>query len=403
MCDVNSNYLAAIGEEQGNIFDGKVSVIVAALIEAQTANETKALITKLLAEYNKDVRPVTYQKESIKLAGYLLIIWSDEFLTWTPTDYGGIDTIFLPQDDIWRPDAALQNAFKEVTDLGSKYLKVQIDSKGLVVWAPYQIFHSTCDVNIKYFPFDVQECQITITAWSYTDEYVRIDINEDDPIDHFLYKENAMWTLIDTSAEAYGPTVIFKIKMKRKPNHVVINILVPLLLLSFLAVLTFVLPVTSGERASYAVTIFLSVAVFLTILSSELPSSSDNVPILSIYLAILCFDTTAIVVVTLLQLRLLTRDESDQPVNGCFKIIYSITMAIRCKTGGKKRGHSNNNENNGVDVMTKTLSWLEVVNALDFLFFWFFLFCTVAVTTYYFVICTTNQSDEENLQEIGNF
>ncbi|WAR05611.1 ACHA7-like protein, partial [Mya arenaria] len=233
------------------------------------------------------------------------------------------------------------------------------------------IFQSTCDVNIRYFPFDQQECKLQFTVWSYYEEFVNFT-KFGDEIYTCDYKENSMWTL-------------------RKPSHFVINIIIPLLLLSLLAVLTFVLPVTSGERASYAVTIFLSTAVFLTIVSSELPSSSDNVPILLIYLTTMGFDTTAIVVVSLFQLRLLTRDESDQPVNGCFKIIYNITMAIRCKIRGRKRKHI---ENNGVDLKAKSISWKDVVNALDYLFFWFFLLCTVAVTTYYFVICTTNQPDE---------
>ncbi|XP_052807050.1 neuronal acetylcholine receptor subunit alpha-6-like [Mya arenaria] len=366
------------------------------LIEAQTANETKALIAKLLDGYNKDVRPVDNQtnpvnvecsftlfsiidfndqEESIKLSGELFLTWNDVFLKWNPDDNGGIETIFLPQDKIWRPGAALENAFKEYTALGSTDLKVELHYVGLLFW------------------YSNQECKLQFTVWSYYEEFVNFT-KFGDEIYTCDYKENSMWTLIGTSVEqepSYNPKVIFRIKMKRKPSHFVINIIIPLLLLSLLAVLTFVLPVTSGERASYAVTIFLSTAVFLTIVSSELPSSSDNVPILLIYLTTMGFDTTAIVVVSLFQLRLLTRDESDQPVNGCFKIIYNITMAIRCKIRGRKRKHI---ENNGVDLKAKSISWKDVVNALDYLFFWFFLLCTVAVTTYYFVICTTNQPDE---------
>ncbi|WAR05609.1 ACHA7-like protein [Mya arenaria] len=216
-----------------------------------------------------------------------------------------------PQDEIWRPDAALQNAFKKFEGLGSSHLKVHVFESGEVLWYPYQILESACDVDITYFPFDVQECPFKITAWSYTEKIIGSSVEQEKTGD---------------------TTIIFKIKMKRKPSHIVINIIIPLLLLSFLADLTFLLPVTSGERASYAITSFLSVAVFLTIISSELPSSSDNVPIISIYLTILCFESTAIVVVSLFQLRY----ANDQPVNGCIKIIYSIIMAIRCKTWGKK-------------------------------------------------------------------
>ena len=33
----------------------------------------------------------------------------DEYLKWTPTDYGGIENITVPYDKIWLPDIVLVN------------------------------------------------------------------------------------------------------------------------------------------------------------------------------------------------------------------------------------------------------------------------------------------------------
>ena len=32
----------------------------------------------------------------------------------------------------------------------------------------FQVFQSTCSVDITYFPFDVQECKLKFVAWSYS-------------------------------------------------------------------------------------------------------------------------------------------------------------------------------------------------------------------------------------------
>ena len=38
---------------------------------------------------------------------------------------------------------------------------------GLVEWLPPGLFKTTCDVDIKYFPFDDQKCKIKFGTWAY--------------------------------------------------------------------------------------------------------------------------------------------------------------------------------------------------------------------------------------------
>ena len=35
--------------------------------------------------------------------------WKDDFLTWDPADYEGLQSIRLPVNDIWSPDLVLYN------------------------------------------------------------------------------------------------------------------------------------------------------------------------------------------------------------------------------------------------------------------------------------------------------
>lgn len=35
--------------------------------------------------------------------------WRDEFMTWDPEEYDGLDTVYVSVEDIWRPDIVLYN------------------------------------------------------------------------------------------------------------------------------------------------------------------------------------------------------------------------------------------------------------------------------------------------------
>ncbi|KAL8596823.1 hypothetical protein ACOMHN_027152 [Nucella lapillus] len=65
--------------------------------------------------------------------------------------------------------------------------------------------------------------------------------------------------------------------------------ILPILLLSLLNCLVFLLPVESGEKMTVSVTIFLSFAVFLSLIDSSLPPNSDSVCLFSVYLAVQMF------------------------------------------------------------------------------------------------------------------
>ena len=75
----------------------------------------------------------------------------------------------------------------------------------------------------------------------------------------------------------------FYYKLKRKSNYYVMNVVVPLILTSFMGVLIFLLPPNSGEKIGYGVVIFLAEVVLLIISSGAIPVSSTNTPVLGMY------------------------------------------------------------------------------------------------------------------------
>ena len=76
--------------------------------------------------------------------------------------------------------------------------------------------------------------------------------------------------------------VVYKLKMTRKPLYHVFYLTIPSLMLMVLGLTSFLIPVESGERIGFVTTILLAMTVFLLLIPSFLPESSDGVPVLGI-------------------------------------------------------------------------------------------------------------------------
>ncbi|XP_060554184.1 neuronal acetylcholine receptor subunit alpha-5-like [Ruditapes philippinarum] len=394
----------------------KILVIVleaSTLTLAYSINDTKDLLTELFTSnsYNKKVRPIkdqdkevnvtiTFQisaitqfdeqEESLTTAGYLSVEWVDEMLAWATADHNGISRLIVPQDDIWKPDISLRNSFSSFKGLGSSYFNAWIISNGDVQWEPFQIFKSTCSVDITFFPYDSQTCEMKFIAWSYSKNEVKFFLSSG--IMKTDYSESATWEIAKMSSKASNedtPTIIFTLKLNRKPLFYVLNMIVPVILLSFMNIFTFALPVKSGERASYAVTLFLSISVFLTIIASEFPKNSDNLSILALYLILMTSVSTIFVLVSVLQIRLVNRDEENMVIGTFYKLLLRLVNVLICnKCNGRKKkvdaiGESKDTDNSGIPDQSEAeaeVTWLDVVHAMDFLCFWIGSFVIFVVT-----------------------
>ena len=45
--------------------------------------------------------------------------------------------------------------------------KATLYSEGLVEWKPPAIYHSSCEMDVEYFPFDEQTCVMKFGSWTY--------------------------------------------------------------------------------------------------------------------------------------------------------------------------------------------------------------------------------------------
>ena len=150
------------------------------------------------------------------------------------------------------------------------------------------------------------------------------------------FQSNSEWDLIDSSVaenvDDQRAGLIFTLKLKRKPLYTILTVISPIWMLSILNIFVFMLPCDSGEKASYAVTVFLAFAVFLSIISSSLPTNSESISIMSIYIVILTFQST---IITMIALTVIRVRQFESPVPGVI-VWFSDTMHFRCRKRKEK-------------------------------------------------------------------
>ncbi|KAH3698560.1 hypothetical protein DPMN_086093 [Dreissena polymorpha] len=95
--------------------------------------------------------------------------------------------------------------------------------------------------------------------------------------------------------------------------------------------LVFLLVPESGERIAYCITVLLSIAVFVTIVSAMLPRTSKPVPIISFTLMIDIAISSAITVMAILNLRIYNKDPESPVPKWMIAIYWILTCALSRK------------------------------------------------------------------------
>ena len=168
--------------------------------------------------------------------GALSLFWIDPRLSWSPSSYGGIGQIHIPQNDVWKPDLMLQNGFQTCKEPGGHFNFVRVDHDGTVVWDTLQVFESRCLIDTTFFPFDQQRCSLIFGVWSYNTSDVDIHSSTTKIEFGSHFQEHSLWKIRDTEVKVDNKTffetrIYFTLVLQRKPAYYVVNILLPVILL----------------------------------------------------------------------------------------------------------------------------------------------------------------------------
>ncbi|CAH1237775.1 CHRNA3 [Branchiostoma lanceolatum] len=261
--------------------------------------------------------------------------WDDYKLTWNPDDYDGVKYLKIPPDMIWVPDVLLYNNADGRFDVSS-YTWAKVFFNGTVEWIPAGIYKSYCFVDVTNFPFDRQTCKMKFGTWTY--DYTLINmIPSEEQIDLSNFRESGEFIVVDTPLvrsvveyECCPPYVDITayIVLDRLPLFFTVNLVIPCLIFTFLAILVFYLPVDAGEKVGLAITILLSLSVFLLVIFTIIPATSFAIPLLAKYLLFTNVVCTISVIITCVVLHLHHRTD-EMPRWGKRVFLHILPKLLR--------------------------------------------------------------------------
>ncbi|CAF1348277.1 unnamed protein product [Rotaria magnacalcarata] len=223
---------------------------------------------------------------------WLTMSWFDPKLIWNPSDWDNVSLLHIKYDKIWLPDIVLYNNADNLASLSQISTNVMVSFEGTVTWLSTGIFKSSCPIDVRYFPFDEQNCTLKFASWTY--DSARIDLSQKTNTgDLSNFMANSEWEIIGLHVKKnivkYSccpetfPDLTYVVQMRRRPLFYVFNMILPCFLITTVAFLGFCVPSDSGEKVSIGVTTLLSMTVFLMLVTDSMPPNSDSLPLIGIY------------------------------------------------------------------------------------------------------------------------
>lgn len=213
-------------------------------------------------------------------------------------------------DSVWKPDVVLYNNARGSDNLHYGQTNVIVYSSGQVLWVPPTDYHSFCELNLRYWPFDYQTCILKVGSWTYDGYKLNLTTSEAEPevcymkhthriLNTFLLCKllqidigvpNNEWSIRKVTTDRN--TVYYKccsepyidiqynVTLQRHSSTHKAIVVSPAFVIMLLALSVFWLPPHCGEKIVLNGIIVLVVTVFLIYFAQQLPAMSGNTPLI---------------------------------------------------------------------------------------------------------------------------
>ncbi|CAK9811584.1 Acetylcholine receptor subunit alpha-like 2 [Anthophora quadrimaculata] len=255
-------------------------ILILSVRICHTNPDAKRLYDDLLSNYNRLIRPVSNNNDTVvvklglrlsqlidlNLKDQILTTnvwleheWQDHKFQWDPAEYGGVTELYVPSEHIWLPDIVLYNNADGEYGV-TTMTKAILHYTGKVLWTPPAIFKSSCEIDVRYFPFDQQTCFMKFGSWTY--DGIQIDLkhinqNTGDKVEVGIdlreYYPSVEWDILGVPAERHKkyypccdepyPDIFFNITLRRKTLFYTVNLIVPCTM--FFLLISEIIPSTS--------------------------------------------------------------------------------------------------------------------------------------------------------------
>ncbi|XP_053168253.1 acetylcholine receptor subunit gamma isoform X2 [Hemicordylus capensis] len=325
-------------------------------------NQEEKLLNDLMANYNRNLRPaekegyiinvtikltltnlitLNEREEALTTNVWVEMEWFDYRLQWDAAKYENITCLRVPSTSVWLPDIGLENNIDGVFNI-AMYTNVLVSSNGKISWLPPAIYRSTCAIIVTYFPFDWQNCSMVFQSQTYSANEINLLLKTEDEItieeiviDPEAFTENGEWAIKHRPAkkvmntERFTPNdieyqqIVFFLIIQRKPLFYIVNIIIPCVLISSVAVLVYFLPAKAGgQKCTVSINVLLAQTVFLFLIAKKVPETSQDVPLIGKYLTFLLVVTIVIVVNAVIVLNVSLRTPNTHSMSKQVRKIF---------------------------------------------------------------------------------
>uniref|UniRef100_A0AC34QMU4 Uncharacterized protein n=1 Tax=Panagrolaimus sp. JU765 TaxID=591449 RepID=A0AC34QMU4_9BILA len=244
-------------------------------------------------------------QQYILLNAWLVERWNDDLLYWNPARFGGLREISLPKDAVWLPDTTLYNSLQMDENQSRKLINVKIttlpkERTTLVELLYPTLYKSSCLLDLRTFPFDLQSCKLVFGSWTHDNKainYFPHNVSGKPAISTRHCIENEEWNVLGTKVVrkelkfdccANNYTLLeFHIHLQRKPLYYVVNLIMPTAIITLIAIFGFFSSSTINdvreEKMSLGITTLLSMSILIFMVSDKMPNMGTSVPLIGWY------------------------------------------------------------------------------------------------------------------------
>ncbi|XP_041641320.1 neuronal acetylcholine receptor subunit beta-2-like [Cheilinus undulatus] len=321
---------------------------------SKAENAEERLVNYLLGpeRYNKLIRPAVNKSQQVTISIqvslsqlisvnereqimttnlWLFQEWNDYRLRWDPDKYNGIKKLRIPSKHIWLPDIVLYNNADGVYEV-SFYCNAVVSNTGDIFWLPPAIYKSACSIEVENFPFDKQNCTLKFRSWTY--DHTEVDLvlisdfaSRDD------YTPSGEWDIVSLPARKNEDPkdftyldITYDFVIQRKPLFYTLNMIIPCVLITSLAILGFYLPSDCREKIALCISVLLALTVFLLLISKIVPPTSLAVPLIGKYLMFTMVLVTFSIVTTVCVLNVYHRSPSTHHMPDWVKHLFLVRL-----------------------------------------------------------------------------
>ncbi|CAM4620435.1 neuronal acetylcholine receptor subunit beta-2 [Lepidochelys kempii] len=328
-----------------------LSLCLLGLLRRSLGTDTEERLVEHLLDpsrYNKLIRPATngselvtvqlmvslaqlisvHEREQIMTTNvWLTQEWEDYRLTWKPGDFDNMRKVRLPSKHIWLPDVVLYNNADGMYEV-SFYSNAVVSYDGSIFWLPPAIYKSACKIEVKHFPFDQQNCTMKFRSWTYDRTEIDLVLKSDvASLDDFT--PSGEWDIIalpgrrnENPEDSTYVDITYDFIIRRKPLFYTINLIIPCILITSLAILVFYLPSDCGEKMTLCISVLLALTVFLLLISKIVPPTSLDVPLVGKYLMFTMVLVTFSIVTSVCVLNVHHRSPTTHTMPPWVKVVF---------------------------------------------------------------------------------